>query len=274
MRTLVHLSDLHFGRVDRDLIEPLAAAVARVRPDVIAISGDLTQRARACQFKEARAFLDRLSAPKIIVPGNHDVPLYNVLARFVYPLANYRRYIGRDLMPFYADEEIAVLGINTARSLTTKYGRINRRQLANINARLCPLPNGMIKVLVTHHPIDLPAGCEQHRAVGRASLAMQTLAECRIDILLAGHLHTSHTGDTAANYPLRDHAALLVQSGTALSTRGRGELNSFSVIHAERGHLTVERYQWRSALASFESELSQRFSSRSEGWRCSPAEIE
>src|SRR5918912_3851623 len=125
MRTLVHLSDLHFGRVDSAVVEPLVAAVP----------GDLTQRARSRQFQEAKKFLDALPRPQIVVPGNHDVPLYNVFRRFLGPLDNYRRYITDEMQPFYADEEIAVLGLNTARSLTTKYVRINERQIAHARER-------------------------------------------------------------------------------------------------------------------------------------------
>src|SRR2546421_2446886 len=115
MRTLVHLSDLHFGRVDERLVEPLIAAVTEIDPDLVAVSGDLTQRARSHQFIEARAFLDALPQPQIVVPGNHDIPMHNVYARFFQPLDKYRRYITNELQPFYADEEIAVVGLNTAR---------------------------------------------------------------------------------------------------------------------------------------------------------------
>src|ERR1700704_6778790 len=99
MRTLVHLSDLHFGRVDKQLIDPLISAVTEVKPDLVAVSGDLTQRARSHQFREARAFLDALPKPQIVVPGNHDIPFYNFLARFAQPLDNYRHYISSDLEP-------------------------------------------------------------------------------------------------------------------------------------------------------------------------------
>ena len=99
MRTIIHLSDLHFGRVHRPALAPLAAAIERIKPDFIAISGDLTQRARPGQFREARAFLDALPAPYLVVPGNHDVPLYNVVQRVLKPLAKYRRIVSTDLEP-------------------------------------------------------------------------------------------------------------------------------------------------------------------------------
>ncbi|HKQ53549.1 MAG TPA: metallophosphoesterase, partial [Pyrinomonadaceae bacterium] len=138
MRKIVHLSDLHFDWVDESIIEPVIKTVTEAEPDIVVVSGDLTQRARSHQFAEAKEFLDRLPSPQIIVPGNHDVPLYNVFKRFFEPLENYRRYITDDLTPFYSDEEVAVLGINTARSLTTKYGRVNEQQVAAIRERLCP----------------------------------------------------------------------------------------------------------------------------------------
>src|SRR3954464_5604942 len=109
MRTLVHLSDLHFGRTDQNLVKPLIKTIGEIKPDLVAVSGDLTQRARSHQFVAARAFLDALPKPQIVVPGNHDIPLRNILLRFVSPLDKYRQYITHDLLPFYSDDEIAVL---------------------------------------------------------------------------------------------------------------------------------------------------------------------
>ena len=148
MRTLVHLSDLHFGRIDESLLDPLVASVEEARPDVVVVSGDLTQRARSSQFSAAAAFLARLPSPRIVVPGNHDVPLYNVFDRFVRPLDKFRRYIEPDLSPEYIDAEIAVLGVNTARSLVVKNGRINEEQVAAVRAVLLPLADEVMKVLL------------------------------------------------------------------------------------------------------------------------------
>src|SRR6185295_4473790 len=103
MRTIVHLSDIHFGRVDARLLAPLVRLVREIAPDLVAVSGDLTQRARRRQFQQARAFLDQLPAPQLVVPGNHDVPLFNVAARFADPYGGYRRYISQDLEPVYEE---------------------------------------------------------------------------------------------------------------------------------------------------------------------------
>src|SRR6476469_556587 len=156
MRTLAQLSDLHFGRIDPALIEPLLLRLREIAPQLVAVSGDLTQRARAEQFEEARAFLGRVTAPLVVVPGNHDVPLYRVWERFLSPLGKYERFIGADLEPSFVDAEIAVIGINTARSLTFKNGRINKDQMKTIHRHLDPLPEPVTKVVVTHHPFDLP----------------------------------------------------------------------------------------------------------------------
>src|SRR5581483_2975961 len=225
MRTLVHLSDLHFGRVDGRIIEPLRRAVTAAHPDLVAISGDFTQRARRGQFAAARVFIDSLPFQTLPVPGNHDVPLYNVAARFLAPFSNYQRHISRDLEPVFVDEEIAVVGLNTARSLVTKGGgRLSRPQVERAVGTLVNVPPQVMKIVVTHHPFDLPEGYSADDLVGRAGMAMAQLAAIGADLFLAGHLHVSHIGSTAERYKIEGHSALVVQAGT-MSTRGRGELN-------------------------------------------------
>jgi 3',5'-cyclic AMP phosphodiesterase CpdA len=244
MRTLVHLSDLHFGRVDPALLGPLHDLVHRIAPDVVVVSGDLTQRAKSAQFEEAKAFLDTLPGPQIIVPGNHDISLYNVFRRFVKPLERYKRYITDDLDPVYIDEEIAVLGVNTARSLTFKDGRVNEEQVAKIREQFGGLPPHVTRVVVTHHPFDLPQSFDEHDLVDRAPMAMEMFAESGVDLLMAGHLHASHAGSTAERYKIGEYAALVVQAGTATSTRGRGETNSFNVVRIDALRVEVDRYGW------------------------------
>lgn len=265
MRKLAHLSDLHFGRVDDSLIAPLVDAVRDCAPDLVVVSGDLTQRARAWQFREAREFLDALPAPQIVVPGNHDVPLYNVLARFFAPLDNFKEHITDDLEPFYADEEIAVIGVNTARSLTIKDGRINEEQVARIRERMCGYRDEVTKIVVTHHPFDPPEGHEGD-LVGRARMAVEALSECGADVLLSGHLHVSHIGNTAKRYHTKGRSALVVQAGTATSTRGRGESNSFNLIRVQHPHIQVERLSWLPDSSAFKPASSETFRHTPEGW--------
>ncbi len=266
MRTLVHLSDLHFGRVDDALIDPLIKLVTQIKPDVVVVSGDLTQRARSEQFKQARHFLDSLPSPQIVVPGNHDVPLHNIFNRFARPLDQYRRYITPDLEPYYVDDEIAVLGINSARSLTFKNGRVNERQIAHVRARLSTLDAHITKIIVTHHPFDLPADYAATEIVGRAPMAMKMFAGYGADMLLAGHLHVSHAGNTAARYAISGYAALVVQAGTATSTRSRGESNSFNVIQVNAPHISIERFSWVPELGAFTVFTAESFQRSASGW--------
>jgi 3',5'-cyclic AMP phosphodiesterase CpdA len=247
MRTVVHLSDLHFGRVDDALLRPLQDLIVRLDPQLVVVSGDLTQRARTAEFIAAREFLDTLPKPQIVVPGNHDVSLHNLFNRFVRPLDKYRQIVTKDLAPQYIDDEIAVFGINTARSLTFKNGRIATAELSRLRAQLAELPLPRIKIIVTHHPFDLPEQLNHHELAGRAPAAMALFADTGADVLLAGHLHASHAGSSAARYPVADYAALVVQAGTATSTRGRGESNSFNVLRIDSAVIAVERYHWLAA---------------------------
>ncbi len=266
MRSIVHLSDIHFGGADPLLISPLIEAIAKIASDLVAVSGDLTERARSRQFREARAFLDRLPTPQIVVPGNHDVPLHNVAARFLQPLRNYRRHITHDLRPFYCDDEIAVLGVNTARSLTIKDGRINEDQIAWMSERLCACDSRVVKIVVTHHPFDVPDGHDERNLVGRARMAMEALARCGADLFLAGHLHVSHTSHSATRYQIKGHSALVVQAGTAASARGRGEVHSFNVLRIDRPQIAVECFEWQPEHEVFRLVMRERFRHAPNGW--------
>lgn len=266
MRTIIHLSDLHFGRIDTAIIEPLIAQVHELKPDLVVVSGDLTQRARSAQFKQARHFLDALPQPQLVVPGNHDVPLFNIAARLLQPLRKYRRYIGEDLHPVFMDDEMVVVGINTARSLTIKDGRVNDRQIEITRRQLAAVGDHMVKIIVTHHPFDLPPGPQHHSLVGKAIPAMRAFALCGADLLLAGHAHISSAVSSAGRYNIPGYSALVVQAGTATSTRGRGEVNSFNVLQIEAHQITVHRLGWEPGQNSFSLAASQSFMQRGSEW--------
>ena len=266
MRTVLHLSDLHFGRVDEAILSPLVTFINATKPDLVAISGDFTQRARTIQFIAAQEFLDLIPFPKIVVPGNHDVPLRNLFMRFWHSLDGYRRYICNDLQPFYTDPEIAVAGVNTARALTWKDGRINKGQLDKLRADFDKVPDGRTKIVVTHHPFDLPAGAHG-KVVGRSRLAIQTLAESRVDLLLSGHFHIADIGYTAKRYNIPGYSALIVSSGTSTSTRYRGgQTNSLNLIRIEHPRIEIERHVWKATALGFEASPAERFQRTDEGW--------
>jgi 3',5'-cyclic AMP phosphodiesterase CpdA len=265
MRTIVHLSDLHTGRLDPAIVEPLVSVIRSVAPDLVVLSGDLTQRATNAQFVQARAFLDALGTRTLTIPGNHDVPLWNAAARFLSPLARYKRHITSDLSPAYEDAEIVVVGVNTARSLTRGEGRISTSQVRALLARLETARPTAIRIVVTHHPFDLPPGVRESRLVGRAHMAMRLLANAGADLFLSGHLHVSHISHSAERYRIAGHSALIVQAGT-VSLRGRGEEPSFNVLRLNRPHLTLARLVWDPATRLFTEIAAGEYWRDSDGW--------
>jgi 3',5'-cyclic AMP phosphodiesterase CpdA len=247
MPRIVHLSDLHFGAHDQRLVDAVDRQVDELKPDLVVISGDFTQRARTEQFREACEFLDGLRErghDVLGVPGNHDVPLYDVLRRFLSPLARYRRFIDESLCPFLELPGLAVLGINTARSLTFKDGRINKDQVAFIRETFARTPSEAMRVLVTHHPLfALEVGGETGRAIGRQELALDAVEEAGVDILLAGHNHHASSQD-ASDLVTRAGGVLVVQAGTATSTRVREQEQSFNVIDVADRSATITVHGW------------------------------
>lgn len=247
MARLVHLSDLHFGAHDDRLVQAVEESVQELKPDLVVVSGDFTQRARTEQFKEACDFLDRLreAGNEVIgVPGNHDVPLYDVLRRFLSPLTRYRRYIDETLCPFIALPGVAVLGINTARSLTFKDGRVSEEQVQFIRETFARTDPEVTRVLVTHHPLfALKVGEELTPAIGRQELALDAIEEAGVDLVLAGHNHHASSHD-ASELATRSGGTLVVQAGTATSTRVREQEQSFNTIDIDGSRVTLTVNAW------------------------------
>lgn len=266
MRTILHLSDIHMGRIDPSLVATLSSTIRRVAPDLVAISGDFTQRARDTEFQQARRFIDSLQRRVLVVPGNHDVPLWNVVRRFVTPLERYKRHISSNLEPVVEDEEMIVVGVNTARSWTWGEGRINEAQVEAIVNRLARVAPEKVRIVVTHHPFDLPPGVGEQRLLGRAHMAMARLAAANADLFLSGHLHISHITHSAERYKIEGHSALIVQAGT-VSLRGRGEQPSFNLLKVERPAIAVSRYAWDPAAGAFIETAAGRFTHGADGWK-------
>lgn len=275
MARLIHLSDLHFGAHDPRLVDAVAERVDEEKPDLVVISGDFTQRARTEQFKEACDFLERLrdaGHDVLAVPGNHDVPLYDVFRRFLSPLTRYKRYIDDTLCPVHELPGVTVLGINTARSLTFSDGRISEEQLKFIRDSFERTATDALRVLVTHHPLfALPVGetGEVKRAVGRSDLALDAAADAGVDMLLAGHHHVAST-HSARDLVTRAGPALVVQAGTATSVRLRDEEQSFNRIDIEGDSVTLTLQRWKAD--KFESGAVQQYDLRDGHWRVAGAE--
>ncbi|MES2147529.1 MAG: metallophosphoesterase [Pseudomonadota bacterium] len=271
MTKLIHLSDLHFGAHDDKLVAAVESRIDDEKPDLVVISGDFTQRARTDQFEQACAFLTRVRErghDVLAVPGNHDIPLYNVLRRFLSPLTRYRKYIDQTLCPFHqvagAGAGAAVLGVNTARSATFKDGKINPEQIAFIRETFERVDSAVPRVLVTHHPIfALPTGDGTGKPIDNQSDVLDMIGTLGVDILLAGHNHRASHQDSA-DFVTKSTGALVIQAGTATSTRVRGENQSFNIIELDGETVKVTLVGWKDV--DFENGNPAHFTRKDGRW--------
>jgi len=266
MRTIVHFSDIHFGKFDPSCTEPLLKEIQKISPDLIVISGDLTQRARVKEFLAARDFLKKLEKPYLVIPGNHDIrPLYSPISRIIDPYDRYKKYISETLDPVYADDEIALATIRTVRSSAIKDGRVNKRQVERARNFLEGFEEDRTKIIVTHHPFDLPMKFPDRKLARKAKLAVSELSEVGTDLFMAGHYHTSSTSHTAIRYKINGYAAVAVQAGT-VSMRQRGQTQTFNVITVNRPHIIVDTYFWVPGEKKFHKFETKKFSQTKTGW--------
>jgi 3',5'-cyclic AMP phosphodiesterase CpdA len=270
MRTIAHISDIHFGREDPVIVEGLLRAISDAAPDLVVVSGDLTQRARKRQFRAAREFLRSLPpVPQIVIPGNHDISLTSLVDRAFKPFKRFKKYITDDLEPYLEDEELAISGINTVRLATVNDGRIKTRAVEIACDQLGQSALGKARIVVTHHPMDISLDDREHHIVSRSKAAMKRFGDCGVDLFLSGHLHTGRTIATSARYKREGFSAVVVHAGTAVSTRRRGEPNAWNLVRLDdvtrtTGTIEIEAMHWdRSAfrLAAF-----NRYAKSEEGW--------
>jgi 3',5'-cyclic AMP phosphodiesterase CpdA len=267
MRTLVHLSDMHFGKFDTACIEPMLAALRAINPNLIIISGDFTQRARVTEYKDAA---------HLVIPGNHDIrPLFSPIARITDPFDRYKHYISDNLEPGYVDEEVAVASVNTVRAHAIKDGRVNKRQIDKLSRWFKRVDNNKLKIVVTHHPFDMPFvyktetknyKYKKSRLARRAKMAVHTLAEVGIDMYLSGHYHQSSAGETAHRYKIENYSAISVRAGT-VSLRQRGEEQSFNLIFTDKDTVRIDTYVFNDTKIVFELFASKVFLKAGKQWK-------
>jgi len=274
MRKIAHLSDMHFGAHESLVTEDLVKSVRGEAPDLVVLSGDFTQRARTSQFRAAQDFIDSLPEPKLVIPGNHDMPLWNVAARIFWPLAAYEAHIE----PLgvagacYRDEEMAVIGLNTARRFTGKNGRVSKEQVDRVEAFFRDLGENVTRVLVTHHPVGQIANEVFVDLAFRAELAFPRLVEAGVQVMLSGHHHRCLSG-TVEETPDKEQA-LIVYAGTANSTRTReGDGNTYNLIMIDGHDVEVRVMRWVPG-AGFREGRTSRYRNGEDGWCLLPTSAE
>ena len=245
MTRIVHLTDLHFGADDPVVVRALVAELNADPPDLVAISGDLTQGGRRAEFHAARAFMDSLHAPTLAVPGNHDITPYNLPERFADPYRRWRDIVGAETEPAWVDAEVAVLGVNTARRFGLSWdwsrGRFTHVRLRRLIRRLDAVPAGLARIVVAHHPLLPPEAQPETRVAGNAAEALMEMSRHQVVLVLAGHLHRGYARLASAG----GQPPLVLQGGTATSTRLRGEPNSYHRVTVRGdGHVEVEIRVW------------------------------
>lgn len=255
VRTIFHISDVHFGpphlpRVSQGVLEH----IEQNRPDLVVLSGDLTQRARPEQFKEARAFVDSIPVPVVVVPGNHDVPLWRVWQRIFNPYGYYKKYFSEEMEPVYRDDELLVVGVNTAFGWTIKDGRITMRRLLELADLFERTPETVFKVVVAHHHLIPPPNFGTQRVLGNAFEAIDIFSSTGVDLILSGHLHQAYIGNSEEFYPKGRPPVVILHSGTTTSNRGRGgerERNTCNWIRVDHDSMIVSHLRWHRELDRF-----------------------
>ncbi|MBA4352201.1 MAG: phosphodiesterase [Rhodobacter sp.] len=258
MTRIIHLSDPHFGTVPPDLPDALAATLATLGPDAVILSGDLTQRARPAQFAAARRFMQSCPAPLLAIPGNHDIPLFNLPLRLMAPWRNWSRSLSLPLEGEISTDRALIAGINTANPHVWKDGLIRPAQLERLSA-LFARAGDRRRIVALHHPPEPPNG--EAPSLSGAAQAVAAFARMGVDMLLSGHLHFTHIAPLTAAPSI-----LSVQAGTCLSTRTRNDGNAFSMIDLTDGGATITHYR-ASTDGSFKPDAATAWARTPEGWR-------
>lgn len=237
MKVVAHISDAHFGAHDSVVAAELLEELNSGAYDVVVVSGDLTQRGRVQQFQAASMWLDRIAVPILVVPGNHDVPLYDIYTRFLHPRDRYLTHICSELEPTYFDDELAICGLDSTKTFTTKHGRVTAEQAVRISKKLRSL-GGRWKVVVAHHPFIVPEHHEDERIDG-ADIALPIFETAGVDMILTGHLHTQSVAGRNEH-----HSIVAVQAGTCMSDRLRGEAQSYNRLKFDGDCVEIVQRLW------------------------------
>lgn len=255
VRKILHITDVHFGRQHQpDRCAGLVALARTRRPDVVALSGDVTKRAKPGEFRQAREFLSALEVPTVVVPGNHDVPLFRVWERVFQPFGAYRRHFARTLEPIYCDEELLIVGVNTAHGWTFTGGRVWPWRARRLERQLIEGKGSRFAVVLLHHQVIPVPDYGSRKVFWNAGGTARALAGGGADLVLSGHVHFSYLGYSRED--ARDLGAGLpvLFSGTASSSRGRGPESGRNTCHwleVDSREIAIERLEWSVDAGAF-----------------------
>lgn len=246
MSLLLQVSDTHFGTERTGVVEDLVALCAARKPDVLVLSGDITQRARRGQYEAAARFWERMRAPaRLVIPGNHDIALFDVFSRIFHPYRLQRRWFGQDLEPVVDTPAMLVQGVNTTRRYRHKHGEVSKAQVERVASRLRAATPGQLRVVVTHQPVDVPGPGDANNLLRGHAGAVPAWVDAGVDVVMGGHIHLPFIRSLSERFPGLSRRAWCVQAGTAVSRRVRGNVpNSVNFIEhePESGRAFAERW--------------------------------
>lgn len=256
MTRVLQMSDPHFGTEQPQVVDALHRFIDSCAPDVLLLSGDITQRARRSQFDAAQRFLDRVTCPVLAIPGNHDIPLFNLFARFFNPYGNFRRTFGEHLEPEFSNPDVLIIGVNTTRASRHKDGEVSASQTARIIERLRQAEPEQLRIVMQHHPVRAVAESDNTNLLIGREQAVPAWVDAGMDLLLGGHIHLPYVWPLFGHTGESGRKAWTVQAGTAVSSRTRGEVsNSVNLIQhdveAGRHQCAIERWDYSAEADCF-----------------------
>lgn len=269
MRTIIHISDMHFGKISDKITGCLLSAFSEINADLVVFSGDLTQRAKSSEFTAAKAFLSDLQKNEIqsfVIPGNHDIePMFKPVKRLKSPYEKYKKYISENIEPTYLDDEIAIASINTVRPSNIKNGNINATQIERVKNWFDTIPENIKKIIVTHHPFDLPITKKVRKLISARHQVIEKFSKNQVALYLSGHYHESSSVITSHRYNVKNYSAIAVQAGT-LSNRERGEGQTFNVVQIDNTKIEISTYLWNMKELKFNKGSMSKFKLEKYEW--------